>query len=140
MAAEPPKPDIRQPRGPTASAIFDGIVRLHAQYYGRGPTKARTFLWDDYALCVLEDVLTTAERTLIRSGRSSHVHTTRLAFQDLMREEFIGVVERATGRSVRAFMSAIHVEPEVLIEVFLFEPPEEEERTTQGSPDGAVGI
>ena len=135
MATEPPKPDIRQQqRGPMASAISDGIVRLHAQFYGRGPTKARTFLWDDHALCVLEDVLTTAERTLIRSGRSSHVHSTRLAFQDLMREEFVGVVEQATGRKVRAFMSAIHVDPEISIEVFLFEPPEGESEADVETP------
>jgi uncharacterized protein YbcI len=110
-----------------AAAISDGIVRLHAQYYGRGPTKARTFLWDDHAICVLEDVFTTAERTLIRSGRSSHVSSTRLAFQDLMRTEFTGIVEEATGRKVRAFMSAIHVDPEIAIEVFLFEPDSSED-------------
>ena len=112
-----------------ASAISDGIVRLHAQFYGRGPTKARTFLRDEYALTLLEDVFTTAERTLIRSGRGNHVQSTRLAFQDLMREEFVGVVERVTGRTVRAFMSSIHVDPEIAMEVFLFEPPDGHEDT-----------
>ena len=112
-------------RGPMAAGISDSIVRLHTQFYGRGPTKARTFLSEEYALCVLEDILTTAERTLIRSGRGSHVQTTRLAFQELMRDEFVGVVESVTGRSVRAFMSTIHVDPEVAIEVFLFDPPED---------------
>jgi uncharacterized protein YbcI len=107
-------------------------VRLHAQFYGRGPTKARTFLRDDHALVVLEDVFTTAERTLIRSGRGSHVQSTRVAFQELMRDEFVELVERATGRKVRAFMSAIHVEPEMAVEVFLFEPPEEDATAEEG--------
>jgi uncharacterized protein YbcI len=118
-----------------ASAISDGIVRLHAQFYGRGPTKARTFLRDEYALTLLEDVFTTAERTLIRSGRGNHVQSTRLAFQDLMREEFVGVVERVTGRTVRAFMSSIHVEPEIAMEVFLLDPPDgREEASTEAEP------
>ncbi len=140
MATESSQPDIRQHSGPMAAAISDSIVRLHTQFYGRGPTKARTFLSEEYALCVLEDVLTTAERTLIRSGRSSHVQTTRLAFQELMRDEFVGVVESVTGRTVRAFMSTIHIDPEVAIEVFLFDPPESEASVdgAEGSRDGHV--
>jgi uncharacterized protein YbcI len=123
LPIESSKPEVGgQQRGPMASVISDGIVQLHAQFYGRGPTKAKTYLWDDYALCVLEDVLTTAERTLVRSGRSSHVRSTRLSFQDVMRDDFISAVEKATSRKVRAFMSAIHVEPEIATELFLFEP------------------
>ena len=49
-----------------------------------------------------------------------------------MRDEFVGVVESVTGRSVRAFMSTVQVDPEVAIEVFLFDPPE-----NNASADGA---
>ena len=123
-----------------ASAISDGIARLHAQFYGRGPTKARTFLRDEYALTLLEDVFTTAERTLIRAGRGTHVQSTWLAFQDLMRGEFVGVVERVTGRTVRAFMPSIHVDPEIAMEVFLFEPAESHEgHRAEDAPAGESG-
>ena len=45
--------------------ISRGIVRLNAKLYGRGPVKAKTYIHDDYVVCVLQSVFTTAERTLI---------------------------------------------------------------------------
>jgi uncharacterized protein YbcI len=104
------------------SAISNEIVRLHARYYGRGPTRARTFLGREFALCVLEDVFTPAEHTLVRAGKADAVYSTRMAFQDALHDEFVATVERVTGRTVRAFMSQVHLEPDVAAELFLFEP------------------
>jgi uncharacterized protein YbcI len=112
------KPD----RGTVSSQISREIVRLHAKMYGRGPTKAKTFLHDDFVLCLLEDVFTPAERTLVRAGNAEQVHSTRAAFQEAVGDDFIAVVEAATGRRVRAFMSQVHVDPEVAGELFLLEP------------------
>src|SRR4051812_22159454 len=56
-------------RGQIASQISREIVRLHARLYGRGPTKARTYLQPDYAMCVLEDIFTVGEKTLAESGK-----------------------------------------------------------------------
>jgi uncharacterized protein YbcI len=120
---------LRQPqseRGQIASAISTRIVSLHAKAYGRGPTKARTFLTPFYALCLMEDVFTTAERTLIAHGKPGNVRDTRLAFQETMRDEFVAIVEEANGRKVRAFMSQITTEPEVAAELFLFEPDQDD--------------
>src|SRR5690242_8965497 len=60
-------------RGFARSAVANAIVRLHAEYYGRGPTRARAHVADDHVLVVLEDVFTTAERTLVAAGRGEHV-------------------------------------------------------------------
>jgi uncharacterized protein YbcI len=114
-------------RGPTVSAISSGVVRLHAHYYGRGPTRAKTFLRDEYALTVLEDVFTTAERTLVRAGCADQVKAARAAFQEAMRDEFVAIVEEATGRRVRAFIGALHIEPELATELFLFEDGQEQD-------------
>ena len=46
-----------------ASQISRDIVRLHANLYGRGPTKAKTYLTDEYAMCILEGAFTQAEKT-----------------------------------------------------------------------------
>jgi uncharacterized protein YbcI len=89
--------------------------------YGRGPTKARSYIEDTYALCVLEEILTQAERTLIASGSWEHVRNTRMKFQDAVRDEFVGVVERVTGKSVRVFASQVDVHADVATELFLFE-------------------
>ena len=48
-------PPTRLEVGPLASRISREVVQLHANLYGRGPTRAKTHLGDDYALCILED-------------------------------------------------------------------------------------
>lgn len=113
--------------GAMRATISAEIVRLYAKYYGRGPTRARTYLGRDYALTILEDLLTPAERTLAAAGREEHVRRTRLVFQEALREEFVAVVEQATGRRVKAFMSQNHVEPEVASELFILEEEEDGE-------------
>jgi uncharacterized protein YbcI len=118
-------------RATIAADISREIVRLHARLFGRGPTRAKTFVYDDFALCILEDVLTRAEKTLAAAGNIEQVHATRTAFHGAVRDDFIQIVENATGRTVRAFVSQIHVEPELAAELFLFEPSGE----PAGPPD-----
>lgn len=70
----------------------------------------------------MEDSLTHAERNLVESGLTEKVLETRHDFQRLMSEELIGLVEEETGRTVRAFMSDNHIDPDVAAEVFVLEP------------------
>ena len=107
-------------RGALVSQLSREIVQLHARLYGRGPTKARSYLHGDYALCVLEEVFTTAERTLIDVGSGEHVRDTRKRFQDAVKDEFVAVVERITGRSVRVVLSQVDVEANLALEFFIF--------------------
>jgi uncharacterized protein YbcI len=118
---EHPKAESSE-RGQIAAQISREIVQLHANLYGRGPTKAKTYVNEDYILCVLEDVFTPAERTLVGAGRDDQVESTRHIFQLAVAEQFIGIVEAASGRSVRAFMSTVHIEPEISGELFMLEP------------------
>ena len=122
-------------RGRLAAELSTAMVRMHSDHYGRGPTKARTYLFDDLAICVMQDVYTTVERTLIRTGREAQVREMRQAFQDAMEDEFRTAVEVITGRKVRAFLSQIEIEPEVSVELFLFEPDPEQ----RGEPPVADG-
>lgn len=111
-------------RGALVSQLSREIVQLHARLYGRGPTKARSYLQSDYAVCVLEEIFTTAERTLIDVGSGEHVRDTRKKFQDAVKQEFIEVVERITGRTVRVFLSQVDVEANLALEFFILaEPP-----------------
>jgi uncharacterized protein YbcI len=107
------------------AGISDEMVRLHSELYGRGPTKARTDWVGDrqeMLICVLQDCFTRVERTLVGRGDIDAVRHMRRAFQDAVRDEFIDIVESATGRRVLAFLSQVHGEPEVAIEFFLLEP------------------
>jgi uncharacterized protein YbcI len=118
-----PDPQESPPRGELISQLSREIVQLHARLYGRGPTKARSYLQDDYAACILEEIFTTAEHTLIKAGSSDHVAETRKKFQEAVREEFVGVVERVTGRTVKVFLSQVDVEANLALEFFLFAEP-----------------
>lgn len=102
------------------------IVKLHVRFYGRGPTKARSYLHSDYGVCVLEDIFTTAERTLIEAGSADHVRETRRRFQDAVAPEFIAAVERITGRRVRVFLSQVDIEAALAVEFFVFADREEQ--------------
>lgn len=107
-------------RGALVAQLSREIVQLHVRLYGRGPTKARSYLHADYAVCILEEIFTTAERTLIDAGSQEHVHATRRKFQDAVRDEFIEIVERVTGRPVRVFLSQVDVDSNLSLEFFIF--------------------
>jgi uncharacterized protein YbcI len=120
------RPDLPESpaRGALVSQLSREIVQLHARLYGRGPTKARSYLQGDYAVCILEEVFTTAERTLIAAGSGDHVSDTRKKFQDAVKEEFVEVVERITGRKVRVFLSQVDIEANLALEFFIFAEPD----------------
>ena len=108
----------RRSEGEIAADVSNAIVRLFAEYYGRGPIKAKTYLVDDYVFTVLEESLTVAERTLVRAGREELVRNFRLAFQSEMYETFARAVERVVGRRVLTHQSQIAFSPEVCVEFF----------------------
>lgn len=115
-------------RGVLVSQLSREIVQLHARLYGRGPTKARSYLQNDYAICILEEIFTTAERTLIGAGSSEHVRETRKKFQEAVKEEFIDVVERVTGRKVKVFLSQVDIDANLALEFFVFAEQEDLDR------------
>jgi uncharacterized protein YbcI len=118
-----PSPDHRElEAGPRAAAISNAMVQLLHEYTGRGPTRARTTIGDDLVVCVLADTLTKSERKLVGAGEQHIVLEERSAFQRMIREEAIGAVESATGRTVRAFMSNNHIDPDLAVETFVLLP------------------
>jgi uncharacterized protein YbcI len=121
---QPAPDDDERPfdRGRAMLTISNELVSLHARYYGRGPTKARTLLVEDIVISRLADPFTKAERTLLGLGRVEEVRNMRAAFQHEMREQFTGAVERALGRRVIGFISEIHVAPDMAIELFFLAP------------------
>ena len=133
--------DHRGPsRGTLVSQLSREIVQLHARLYGRGPTKARSYLQSDYAICVLEEIFTIAERTLIDAGAGEHVGETRKKFQDAVSEEFVAVAERITGREVKVFLSQVDIEADLALECFLFAPLDGAGAATAAGDDVAVGL
>jgi uncharacterized protein YbcI len=115
------------PYGEGLARITSALVSLHKEFYGKGPVKAKTFLVNDTVICILEGGFTIVERTLIDAGEASAVHNVRHRFQAVMKAQFSGVVEEALGRTVRAYLSQVHTDPDVAVELFMLTPKDETE-------------
>ena len=105
--------------GDQRATIASEIVRLQRDYYGRGPTKARVHDSGDVIVVVLEESFTPAEKTLIERGEAEGIQDIRRRFQRAMAEQFISIIEQATGRQVRSFFSDTDLQEDVSVEVFL---------------------
>jgi uncharacterized protein YbcI len=105
--------------GETRSFISREMTRLHAEYYGRGPTKVKTHITEDLVVVVLEETFTRAERTLVDRGEKDAIQNIRRRFQQQMKDNFTSLIEQATGRKVRAFLSETNLEEDVSCEIFL---------------------
>lgn len=103
--------------------VTSDIAYLYSEQFGKGPTTAKAYAHDDVLVCVLRDGLTTIERTLFDEGHVKAVREMRSAFHDAQADRFTMIVEEHTGRKVRAFMSQAHIDPDLVIEVFLLDRP-----------------
>lgn len=110
------------PSGRLTAEISNTMVRLLRDRTGRGPTKARTTIARDHVLVALGDTLTKGERTLVEAGYVEDVLRVRRRFQAAMKDEAVAAVEQLTGRKVVGFVSENHIDPDLAIEVFIFEP------------------
>jgi uncharacterized protein YbcI len=109
-------------RGVLTAAISNAMVSLLHRYTGRGPTRARTTIDNDIVVCVLGATLTKGEQSLVQDGKAEVVLHSRRAFQDTMRADAITAVEELSARTVVAFMSNNHIDPDLAVEVFILEP------------------
>src|ERR1700733_5045899 len=108
--------------GDVLTAISDGMVALLKEFYGRGPTRTKSYYEDDLVVCVLRGGFSRVEQTLLEGGRGAAVIQQRMEFQELMRARFEAVIEDATGRRVIGFMSGNQQHPDMMCEVFILAP------------------
>src|SRR3954447_20522471 len=107
--------------GRQAVQISNALTRNHREYFGRGAGTVKTVINRGFVVTFLEEIYTPLERTLIEGGRQDLVHEGRLAFQLMMRDTYVQIVEEATGRKVRAFLSQNHIGPDIAAEIFVLE-------------------
>jgi uncharacterized protein YbcI len=102
------------------SRISDMLAALHGQWYGKSPSAARTYIaGDDVVVAVLEEPFTPAEQALVDRGEADLVQEIRRRFRRVMADEFGSIVEQATGRRVRSYISDTDLAENVSVEVFL---------------------
>lgn len=122
MDSDPRQADPITASGDVRTEISDGLVALLKDYYGRGPDRTKTYVHDDLVVCLLRGGFTRVEQTLLEGGHGDDVIRQRMAFQQVMRDRFEAVVERATGRQVIGFMSGNQQDPDMICEVFVLAP------------------
>ena len=129
-----------QNHGDVLTAISDGMVALLKEFYGRGPTRTKSYFEDDLVVCVLRGGFSRVEQTLLEGGRSTAVIQQRMEFQEVMRDRFTGVIEDATGRPVIGFMSGNQQHPDMMCEVFILGPTDLVDDNEVPDPSGGSGI
>ncbi len=102
------------------SRISDGLSALHAHLHGIRPSAARTYIaGDDAVVVVLEETFTPAEQALVDRGEAEGIKELRRRLRRVMADDFEAIVEQATGRRVRSYISDTDLAEQVSIEVFL---------------------
>jgi uncharacterized protein YbcI len=105
------------------SEISNAMVGLKKNFYGKGPTKAKTYINDNYILCVLQGGLTRNEETLLDADEDLLVRQFRLRFQEVMADATTEAIERLTGRRVIGYHSQIVFRPHYAFEIFVLDEP-----------------
>jgi uncharacterized protein YbcI len=109
--------------GPQLAELSRRLVQVLRREVGRGPTQAKSF-WagDDLLVTLFGDVFLRAEKTLLTHGQEDVAMAYRGAIQHALRQELRAEVERVVGRNVVAAMGCAHHDPDLMAELFVFEP------------------
>lgn len=111
--------------GELTAALSRAVVQIHRMHTGRGPSKVQAFFRHDVLVVMLEDVATTAERTLLLHGRRDAIAAGRRELYATMREALVAAVERETGCRVTAVMGDTDCDADVVAHVFVLDRPVE---------------
>jgi uncharacterized protein YbcI len=117
------QPRIGSDIGGARASISNALVALFKEFYGKGPTAAKTYFNDDWVFVVMENGLTRNEETLVAAGEHEMVRSYRLAFQEVMRERVCVTIRDLTGRSVLTYHSQLLFDPVRTVEMFLLAGP-----------------
>ena len=129
--------------GHLLSRISNEIVRAQKRYWGKGPTKAKSYMFDDMLFVVMQGGMTVAEETMIEFGQTDLVRQFRQTFENEMTERLTGLIEDLTNRKVLTYQSQIMFGPDRVVEMFIFDDAASEgarSATAEGQvSDGEIG-
>ena len=116
--------EAEAPDGPGREVLMrlsNEMVRAQKTFFGKGPTKAKSYILDDMLIVVMRDGLTTAEKTMLRFDKPDQVRQFRQLFENEMTERLVAIVEEVTERKVINYQSQVMFDPDVVVEMFLFD-------------------
>ena len=113
--------------------ISTEVVQTFKEYYGKGPLSAKSYMFDDMLFVVMRGGLTASEKFLLEKDEVDVVRQYRQTFENRMNEILSDKITELTGRKVLAFNSQILFDPDVSIEIFVFD-----DRATEESIDATA--
>jgi uncharacterized protein YbcI len=116
------------------------LVQLMRRDAGRGPTRAKSY-WagSDVLVTIFGDGFLLSEKTLLDHGLEGVAMAYRGAIQQTLRDAMRSEVERTTGRRVTAAMGCAHHNPDLMVEIFVFEPSKDRSGGDRFA-DGDAGV
>ena len=105
----------------TTQDLANRVVGWYAERFGRGPTKAKGYINDDFAMIVMGGVQSQAEHTLVEQGDAQTVFNLRRAIKEAHKDALCALIAEITGRPVRMMLSDHKPHEDTSILVFLFE-------------------
>ena len=94
--------------GAAAMAICNAITRALKRSSGKGPTKVKAYTTHDHVAVVVQDMLTTLERTLVQDGHEQLVRDARQLLTARVANECRATIEQATGRRVVGWQTEVN--------------------------------
>ncbi len=107
--------------------LSNEMVRAQKEFFGKGPTQAKSYILDDMLIIVMRGGLTTAEKTMLEFGHADQVRQFRQLFENEMTGRLTDMVEDLTGRKVATYQSQVMFDPDTVVEMFVFDRPADEE-------------
>ena len=108
-----------------AMAITEALISIKKRRTGRGSPKARTFVSNDFLVCIQRDGLTPVERSLREADRPREVKRLRDGLRERLRDDFVPMIEKLTGRRVVSFLSDYDIDRDISLDCFLLEPDQD---------------
>jgi uncharacterized protein YbcI len=107
--------------GTLLARISNEMVRAQKEFFGKGPTKAKSYMLDDMLIIVMRGGMTTAEKTMLEFGKEHQVREFRQLFENEMTERLTSKMEELTGRRIVNYQSQVMFDPDVVVEMFVFD-------------------
>jgi uncharacterized protein YbcI len=119
--AETEPPEDGERRQLLLTQLSSSMARMQKAAFGKGPVSTRSYLFDDMLLIVMRDGLTVAEKTMLDFDRADLVRNFRQQFENDMTARIVGMIEELTERKVLTYQSQIMFNPDVVVEMFVFD-------------------
>ncbi len=104
---------MNRTRGQTEAKISEAIIKFEKEYMGRGPLETKSYIIDDLILVRLKDVLTLAEKQLVKSGENHKgrdlIKQVRIELLEKGRPLLESAIQKITGIKIVSLHTDISV-------------------------------